>query len=221
MNLSDTISTRDLSKLPEIEALRRRLQQMAALEAVFAMGYGSASFEFHPNWDDSQQMGAFKNGSGDELFAHFTRAGCLLKGFAHESVMTPYRTNPPTLWPGLLSSVPAAFESSLQEPAFDLPATTFVVWRLTSDRTWHTGDIQFPDGADPDGSHDLLSRIVMTPQQFAERLAENYEVEVDANIVADVFENLPLTEVRLRALNPTATIADLKRAVQEIGYALE
>lgn len=220
MDPSDTISTRNLSRLPEIEALRRRLQQISALEAVFAVAYGSASFEFHPNWSGSQQLGAFKNGSGDELFAHFTPAGCLLKGFAHESVMSPYRTNPPALWPGLLASVPPAFESSLQEPAFDLPSTTFVVWRLTSDANWHTDEIQFPQGYDPDGSHDLLSRIVMTPQECTEWLAENYEVEVDASIVAEVFDNLPLTNIRLRGLNPSAATADLRSAVQQTGYAL-
>jgi hypothetical protein len=220
MDKSNTISTRNLSMLPEIESLRRRFQQLSALQAVFAIEYGSADFEFHPNWNRSQQMGAFKNGSGDELFAHFTPVGCFMKGFAHESAMTPYRTNPPVLWPGLFSSVPRAFESSLKEPAFDVLATTFVVWRLTSDTNWHTDDIQFPDDEDADGSHHLLSRITMTPQEFAEWLAENYEADVDANIVADVFNNLPLTDARLRALNTSAATADLRNAVQKTGYEL-
>jgi hypothetical protein len=219
MDKLNAISTRNLSMLPEIEALRRRLQQMSALEAVFASEYGSSGFEFHPNWSRSQQMGAFKNGAGDELFAHFTPDGCFVKGFAHESIMSPYRTNPPVLWPGLFSSVPLAFESSLKEPAFDIPATTFVVWRCACDPSWHTGDIQFPHDEDPDGSHELLSRITMAAQEFADWLAENYEVEVDANIVVDVFNNLPLTDARLRALNPSAATADLRGAVQKTGYA--
>ena len=214
------ISTRDLSGLFEIEALRRRLQQMSALQAVFTLENGPEGFEFHPDWDRGQQMGAFKNGSGDELFAHFTSAGCFLKGFAHESVMSPYRKDPPAPWPGLFASVPRKFESSLKEPAFDIPATTFVVWRLTTDSHWQTDEIEFPDHEDADGSHDLLSRLMMTPLEFAEWLSENYEVDIDADIVVEVFKNLPLTDVRLRGLNSSAAAADLRSAVQGIGYAL-
>ena len=127
--VSNVISTRNLSPLPEIELLRQRLQQMAALQAVFSIEYGTADFEFPPKWARSQQMGAYKNGSEDEVFAHFTPAGCLIKGFAHESLMTPYRTKPPALWPGLFSSVPAEFKSSLKEPAFDSSESLRVPFR--------------------------------------------------------------------------------------------
>ena len=221
MKKASAISTRNLSGLPEIETLRLRLQQMSALAAVFAIEYGSSEYEFHPQWSRSEQMGAYKNGSGDELFAHFTPAGCFIKGFAHESVMSPYRTKPPAHWPGLLSHVPVAFKSSLKEPAFDIPATTFVVWRLSTDSAWHTDDIDFPDHYYGDGSQDLLPRIIMAAPAFAEWLAENYEVAVDAEIVDHVFKNRPLTDAQLEALNPSAAISALRRAVQETSYPLE
>jgi hypothetical protein len=206
--------------MPDMDSLRRRLQQMAALEAVFAIGRGTSDHEFYPIWNRSQQLGAIKNGSGDELFVHFTPGGCFIKGFAHESVMTPYRTNPPTLWPGLLANLPSDFQSSLNEPAFDIPSATFIVWRRVNDAKWHTDDIEFPNHAYGDGSADLLGRLVVSPSEFAEWLAENYEVEVDEDIVADVFSNHPLSDVQLRALNPRAAIAELRRAVEETGYPL-
>jgi len=143
-----------------------------------------------------------------------------MKGFAHESVMSPYRTKPPSHWPGLLSSVPAAFESSLKEPAFDIPATTFVVWRLAVDPVWHTDEIEFPNHEYGDGSQELLPRITMPAPEFAEWLGENYEAAVDADIVNHVFENRPFTDAQLRALNPSAAIAVLRHAVQETGYSL-
>lgn len=214
------LSTRDLTELPDIESLRARLQQMAALEAVFAIAVGTADHEFHPNWNRSQQMGSIKNGSGDELFTHFTPAGCFIKGFAHESMMTPYRTKPPTLWPGLFTSVPNDFRSSLNEPAFDIPATTFVVWRRADDREWHTDDIEFPDHYYADGSQDLLPRLVRTAADYAQWLEENYETEVDASVVASVFANQPLSDAQLRKLNPSAKLAEIRGAVQETGYPL-
>ncbi len=167
------LSTRDLSTLPNIKWLRQRLQQMSALVSVFAIEYGEPQFEFHPKWARSEEMGAIKNGSGDELFAHFTKSGCIIIGFAHESTMSTYHTNPPKLWSGLLSSVPASFKASLDESAFDIASTTFVVWRLATDDAWHTDNIEYPDDSYGDGSHELLSQMVVSADDFADLFFEN------------------------------------------------
>ncbi len=214
------LSTRNLTLLPDIDSLRRRLQQMAAIESVLAIEYGESRFEFHPKWDRSEQMGAFKNGSGDEVFAHFTHSGCVIIGFAHESKMSPYRTNPPELWPGLFSDVPVEFKASLDEPAFDIPSTTFVVWRRATDSEWQTSTIEYSNDEYGDGSHELLSHLIYTAEEFAEWLACNYEVEVNSGIVSSVFANNPLTNQQLSTLNPDATTKQLRRAVIETGYGL-
>jgi hypothetical protein len=212
------VSSHNLSPLPEIESLRKRMQQMAALTAVVGIEFGTPPFEFHPQWAKGEQMGAYKNGSGDELFAHFTQAGCFIKGFAHESSMTPYRTDPPTLWPGLFDDVPPQFASSLQEPAFDIPATTFAVWRLAMDEHWNIGPVKFPQNYDGDGSPELLGRLVVSAEEFTEWLSENYEADVDAEIVAAVFDHQPLTMDQLRTLQPSVKVADLTCVVKDIGY---
>ena len=214
------ISTRDLSPLPTIEGLRQRLQQMAALESVFAIEYGESDYSFYPKWGRSEQMGAVKNGSGDELFAHFTPVGCCIIGFAHESSMSPYRTDPPELWPGLLSSVPAEFQASLDEPAFDIASTTFVVWRIASAETWRTDSIEYPDDSYGDGSYDLLSRVLVSAVDFADWLEENYEVDVVGDVVANVFENRPLSDTQLSAFNSNASLATLRKVVAATGYPL-
>lgn len=214
------LSTRNLKLLPDIDSMRRRLQQMAAIESVLAIEYGESRFEFHPQWDRSEQMGAFKNGSGDEVFAHFTHSGCVIIGFAHESKMSPYRTNPPELWPGLLSDVPVEFKASLDEPAFDIASTTFVVWRRATDSEWQTSTIEYSNDEYGDGSHELLSHLIYTAEEFAEWLAGNYEMEVDSGIVSSVFANNPLTIQQLSTLNPDATTKQLRKAVIETGYGL-
>jgi len=158
--------------------------------------------------------------SGDELFAHFTPAGCFIKGFSHESEMSPFQSDPPKLWPGLLAGVPREFQSSLEEPAFDMSAVTFAIWRLTDDDHWQTDQIKFPKGEDPDGSAELLEVLVMTARLFARWLTENYEIRTDADIVADVFAGKPLTNKQLRALNPDAELSELRRVVEEAGFPL-
>jgi hypothetical protein len=214
------LSTRNLTLLPDINSLRQRLQQMAAIESVFAIEYGASQFEFHPKWDRSEQLGAFKNGSGDELFAHFTPSGCIIIGFAHESRMSPYRTSPPELWPGLLSDVPVEFQASLDEPAFDIASTTFVVWRRSTDTYWQTDNIEYSNDEYGDGSHELLSHLIYTAAEFAEWLADNYEVDVDSGIISSVFANNPLTNQQLSALNADATTKQLRKAVIETGFGL-
>jgi hypothetical protein len=207
--------------MPNIEALRRRMQQMSAITAVFAVDYGESQFEFHPKWSRHEQMGAIKDGGGDELFVHLIRAGCFVKGFAHESEMTPYKKDPPQLWPGLLDGVPNAFAQSLKEPAFDIPATTFVLWRLTDDDAWSTSEIDYCDGEYGDGSTDLLEPFTFTSLQFTDWLAENYEVDVDCSIIESVFNNRALTDAEMTTLNPSQPLRVLRDAVRETGYTIE
>jgi hypothetical protein len=209
-------SSRNLGALPEIEALRRRFQQFAALGAAMSP-HGLGSFEYHPDWAASEEMGAYKNGSGDEGFAHFTSAGCCLIGFAHESTMSPYRVEPPALWPGLTEDVPSEFQSSLAEPAFGPDDTTFVIWRRSAEPVWRTGAIHFPNDYG-DGSADLLWFVDLDAEAVAAWLEEEYEADVDAAIVADVLSHRPLDASRLRRLNPNAPVAELSAAVAGTGY---
>jgi len=78
------ISTRDLSLLPDVDGLRRTLQAMAMLDAILRPEWEFRYYSFNAAWAEGEQMGSMRNGSGDDFFAHFSSAGCWLKGFAHE-----------------------------------------------------------------------------------------------------------------------------------------
>lgn len=212
------VSPQHLNRLPEIGLLQQNMQAMAALEAVFAVDFGEPVYDFLPKWTANEQVATVKNGSGDELFVHFTSAGCFIKGFAHESVMSPARADRDALWPGLLDSVPKEFRSSLTEPAFDVDHTTFAIWRLTADNSWHTDDIELPENEYGDGSEDLLSRLHFDPMFFSEWLEENYEVEIEESIVLHVFQQQPLSNKQLRSLNPHVPLRVVQRAVLETGF---
>ena len=142
--------------MPDIEELRNHMQRLAAVTAIFSVELGEPQFGFDPRWRKHQQVAMNINGCGDELYIHFLRRGCFVKGFAHESEMTPYKRSDHSIWLGVLDNVPTQFTCSLQEPAFDPKATTFVIWRLTSDSDWSTGNVEFPAGDYKDGSADLL-----------------------------------------------------------------
>jgi hypothetical protein len=207
--------------MPHIEALRQHMQRLAALTAVFAADLGEPQFVFDLRWRKNQQVAMNIKGCGDELYMHFVRAGCFIKGFAHESEMTPYKRPDHSVWPGVLDRVPPEFNSSMKEPAFDPQATTFAIWRLASDSAWCTGVVEFPPGEYKDGSADLLRPITFTPTEFTEWLAENYETDVDGDIVRSVFDGQPLSDQQMLALNPSSPIHALRSAVRDTGYPIQ
>jgi hypothetical protein len=213
------ISTRNLSLLPDIDGLRLTLQSMAMLDAILSPEWPYRYYSFNAAWGAHEQMGSMRNGSGDHFYALFGPAGCWLKGFAHESPMTPYREVPERVWPGILDVVPAEFVGCLREPAFSVEDVTFCVWRLFGDRTWQLGPVEFPAGhPDPDGSEFLLSSLDGRPGTYREWAADYYEREVSLSAVEHVYQHRSLTAGVVALLNPEVGLEDLAADASEIGY---
>jgi hypothetical protein len=161
------ISARDLSRLPDVAGLRRLLKSLALLDALLCRTWEFRLYSFNAHWAEGEQMGSMRNGQGDDFHALFNAAGCFLKGFAHEAPMTPYRDGGrPKVWAGVLDSVPAVFADCLRQPAFDMAATTFCIWRGRRQRSWQRGVIEVPSGRDPDGSQMLLSPLDGKPATY-------------------------------------------------------
>ncbi len=127
------ISTRNLSILPDIETLRLLLQSLALLDTIIEDEWDYRYYSFNAEWSDPEQMGSMRNGSGDDFFAVFDSSGCFLRGFDHESIMSPWKKQSSGIWPGILEKIPPEFEGSVNEPAFHMEDTTFCIWRLTQD----------------------------------------------------------------------------------------
>jgi hypothetical protein len=222
------ISTRDLSGLPDIDALKRLMQSMAMLDAILSPEWQYRYYSFNSKWSKGQQMGSMRNGCGDDLFALFTRAGCFLKGFDHEAPMTPYAKRTPKVRPGVLDSVPAVFASGLNEPAFGMENTTFCIWRQYTDNCWQVGDIKFPrtklrfDGKprDPDGSGDMLCPYDGKPETYRAWAADYFRNGENLTLdhVRHVYAHKPLTAKMVKEINPELMLAELKGDITEIGY---
>ncbi|KUM80987.1 hypothetical protein AQI70_03055 [Streptomyces curacoi] len=56
-----------------------------------------------------------RSGSGDEFDVVFSLAGAYIRGFDHESPMSPNAED--VVWPGVLDSVPGAFHAQIAELA--------------------------------------------------------------------------------------------------------
>ncbi|WP_240634464.1 MULTISPECIES: hypothetical protein [Streptomyces] len=188
---------------------------------------GERYFSFNSTWSETEELASMRNGSGDEYDIVFAPTGAYIRGFDHESPLTPYRHHDvPEPWPGVLDSVPKIFQHYVQEPAFvdeqGTPVVTVCLWRELEDDTWKAGEIAFPEGhEDPDGSNYLFELLLSpTPEAYHSFAEDYYERTIDIEAVRDLYALRPLDASLITRLNASASIKDAIEAAEEIGYPM-
>lgn len=216
------------AKLPSIDVLRDRCRALAVLERI--IDGGEPYYAYTRSWGDDEAA-LMDNGSGDEWTIVFTAGGAFIRLFDHESPMSPYRDPDHEPWPGLLDGIPELFRPQLNEPAFADEEGQFlataVLWRLTDDDRWHTGDgITFPttgsphSGTTPDGTHLLDILLDDITGQYIAFANDYYETDLDHTAVDHIIAQRPLTNAVVQTLNPEATLARLHTDTTAIGYPI-
>ena len=175
-------------------------------------------YSFDSKWAAGEMMASMRNGSGDEYFILFNSHGAIMKGFAHESTMSPWSSDSEQVWPGVLDEVPNEFAEFLSEPAFSMAETTFCIWRRNADGSWQTGPIDYPEETDPDGSEELLFILDGEPTTYQEFAEQYYECSIDEGTVRSIYQHQPLTTQIIKGLNPEVELEDLGSDLEEISY---
>ncbi|MET8974629.1 hypothetical protein ABZX85_03330 [Streptomyces sp. NPDC004539] len=198
------------SLLPGPAELRAHLNALAVLDATISDDPRCCIYTFAATRGPGGETALMMNGAGDEFSVHFTPAGVLIRGFDHESEMSPYGTDDEQVWPGVIDEVPAALRPILDDPALhdegiDAPRVTACLWQETGDTSWRTGQaISFPSGrVDPDGSGFLFRLLTdRSPEAVQGHFADDYERPVPLDAVRHVLAGRPLTPAIVTALNP-------------------
>ncbi|MET4641073.1 hypothetical protein ABID95_000794 [Streptomyces atratus] len=210
-------------RLPAIAGLRDLCRSIAMLDAILSPDRESRYYSFDAAWAEGEEMASMRNGSGDEYAIVFSAAGVYVRGFGHESRMSPYGHDGEP-WPGVIDDVPDVFKPFVEEPAFTdedgVPVVTACLWREATDDQWHHGTIDFPSNcADPDGTTGLFHLLVDRSPEAFRRFAEDYhEVSVDLEAVGELYALRPLDQELVSLLNVEVTLADLAQDISEIGY---
>lgn len=214
-----------LQHLPGLSRVRDLSKALAMLDAVMSPHWEVRYYSFDSRWAPDEEMASMRNGSGDDYSIVFSATGAFVRGFDHESPMSPYRVAPMQLWPGMLDGLPQELLHLAAEPAFSDPEGTLLAtaccWRLKSDSQWACGNVALPsDGSDdPDGStflFDLLSDD--RPEAYQQFAEEYYEVQVNLEAVRHIYALHALTPDVVAALNPDVSVAELEEDRQAIGY---
>jgi len=212
------VTKKRLSTIPNVEALRKLCQSLALLDAIMSPEWEYRYYSFNSKWADGEMMASMRNGSGDEYFILFNSQGAIMKGFAHESSMSPWSSESEQVWPGVLDQVPREFGSFLTEPAFSVEETTFCIWRKNEDAAWQTGEIKYPEEEDPDGSEDLLFILDGNPETYREFAEQYYERVIATDVVNSIYAYEPLKVEMIARLNPEASLETLSPDLDEIAY---
>ncbi len=162
-------------------------------------------------------MAKIRNGVGDHLIMLFSSDGCIIKGFDHESQLSPYAQDEHKVWPGIYDNVPNELLSLLEHEGIEKEDVTFCIWRKNSDPTWQKGKVKLPNGAD-DGSSFLLGTIYQTPEDFVQFAEDYFELELPIEVVEQIYEGIPVTVEMIQRLNPECAAEEVYRELESLGF---
>ncbi|MEU7875561.1 hypothetical protein [Dactylosporangium sp. NPDC049140] len=210
------------ARLPGLQVLRDRSRALAMLDAIVSAGHSSRRYHFKRGWRPGTDLATMNDEQGDDYSILFRGDAAFVRGFSHESPMSP-SANDDEVWPGLVDDVPDAFADVLQEPAFqyeDVFSATYCLWH-TGD-AWRAGDIEFPEEGDDDvdGSQRLAIVADAGPGAYLAFAADFYGTTVDPAAAAEIWALTPLSESLVRRLNPAADPEAVNRQAATIGYPL-
>ena len=209
------------ARLPDIETVRRWSRSLAVLDAILSPEWEYRYFSFDAHWAADQEMASMRNGSGDEFSIVFAPVGAFLRGFDHESEMSPYTRAQAAVWPGVVDGIPTAFDEFVTEPAFSdngVPRLTLCLWRSTDDLSWRHGSVRFPPGVDPDGADRLFAQLDGRPETYVSFASEYFECDIDVEAVKSIYRHEPLSEGVVMALNPELSLSDLTADLEAMHY---
>lgn len=163
-------------KIPKLSPsqLQMTWQYAAQCDALITSEDWLRSFWYEQHWSDGIAMAKYDNGAGDHVIALFSVDGkVVLKGFDHESEVSPYARDEYGIWPGIYEGMPQEFLRLIQDEAIESELVTFCCWS-TDGKSWETGTALLPVGID-DGSDWLLDMVQMDAEEFIEWAKSYYE----------------------------------------------
>lgn len=167
-------------KLPTLSPsqLQRALQCAARCDARLTSEDWLRAFWHEPDWQDGMAMAKYDNGAGDHVFGFFGADGkTVLKGFDHESEVSPHAREEYGIWPGIYDGLPPDLLRLLQDEAVEHEHVTFCCWSVDG-ISWKSGNAVIPEHID-DGSAWLLGMVQMNAQEFIAWAKSYYEENFD------------------------------------------
>jgi hypothetical protein len=155
--------------------IKECLRAAARADALICPEEHLRCYEFHSDWGEGIQMAKYSSSGADDLVIVFVGSAAIIKGFDHESEVSPHAQEPYGLFPGIYEGAPERLLNELKDDALDFEDVTFCYWRTTDTGEWCQGPLQLR-GLD-DGSEYLLPRILVSFDDYDGYARDYFEVD--------------------------------------------
>jgi hypothetical protein len=197
-----------LARLPKPSDLERLMKSLAVLDAIMSPEWEYRYYSYDVEWGAGENMGSIRNGSGDDVFVLFNKAGTFMKGFAHEYKIESASDD-------FYKDVPNEFAEATKEPAFTTENVSYCFWRKREDENWKysvspstiNNDVFF-----------MLKDLVGDPKTYVEFCEDYYEENIDLKVVKAIYQHTPITENVAKALNADVDYLLLQEELTKMEY---
>ncbi len=207
--------------LPTAEMLKEILLSQAALDIMMNDQEDAwlRVTSFYKNYFDDVDMAKVDNGSGDHSYFLFSKNGTIIKGFDHESELSPYANQEGKIAEGIYDSVPPELMKLLEDESVERDDVTFCIWRSPNDSLWSKGQVVLPEEGN-DGEGFLLGYIFENANSWLDWAKSYYEkraAKIEADWIKKVYTR-NITEELIQMINPDRDIKGAIKELKEIGY---
>jgi len=214
-----------MTTLPDPQRLKERIQVLASLDAILCEEDWLRVHTYEQNWKPGVDLGMIQNGAGDHLYALFMDEGVLIKGFDHESPLSPHAREDGEIWPGMYDGMPEVLLSQLHNNYESLEAddVTFCLWFMKNDVTWRCGEwdsIDELDDSDRDGGASFLfGYLEETPTDYVEWAKDYFDLSntLSLQVISQIYNEYRVEEGWITAINPERNVQDVWLDLSKIG----
>ena len=203
----------------EIKQLKENMRRMAAIDIVLSEEENLRSFFYKCNWEDQVDMAWYENGGGDDIYIAFKGDEAIMKGFDHESEVSPHAQEEFKIGEGIYDQTPNHLLDLIRNEAIEFEDVTFCYWKTAKDSTWQHGNIQRADDVD-DGSSWLLDSLHTSVESHSEWILDYHEISPDKAALTTLFsnDNWPIKDVM--ALEPKFNKSNCESELNGLGIKL-
>jgi len=212
-----------LKNVPCIDVMKKSIISMSALDIILNEEEWIRIYSYDPNWGNKVSLGKIDNGGGDNMHILFSEDGCIIKGFDHESELSPHAQDEFKVWNGIYEDVPDKLLKLLEDEAIEKEDVTFCIWRESKAYEWKKGNVEIPKEYD-DGAVYMLGRIYTNPDEYLKWAKDYYddlEDRLPIKLIEDIFYFKPITKEMIKCLNKNRDCEEVFESLRKIGYPVE
>ena len=192
--------------------MKELLKNQAILDIIITPEHDAWRRLVSYEYDKTKRCDRFhiSNDSGDHLYVLMSPDGAIIKGFDHESCLSPYQNDEEPTAESIYANVPAELLALLDEET-EKNDVTFCIWQKPGEVHWHQNSIELPDYCfDSDrtqpedgGQAFLMSYIFAGADEWYEWASIYYELREEAwDAAARLYETGEITRSMMEDLNP-------------------